>query len=104
MIDKVKKSFSTGMLRVKWIASFLTERTKAETSVAKLLYQKTKIEGRINDLYSDVGKRVRELKEKGEEDVLNDDMVQQALDEILNLQESVDNFKSKADNINKLPD
>jgi len=104
MLDKVKKSFSTGLLRVKWIASFLTERTKAETSVAKLLYQKTKIEGRINDLYSDVGKRVRELKEKGEEDVLNDVMLQQALDEIKNLQESVDDYKSQADNINKLPD
>ncbi len=104
MLDKVKKSFNTGLFRVKWIATFLTERTKAETSVAKLLYEKTKIEGKIDDLYSDVGKRVRELKEKGEEDVLKDFMVQQALDEIKHLQESVDDYKSQADNINKLPD
>ena len=104
MIDKVKKSFSTGVLRVKWIANFLVERTKAETSVARLLYEKTKIDGKINDLYSDVGNRVAELKAKGEEDVLKDFMVQQALDEIKNLQETVDDYKSKADNINKLPD
>ena len=104
MIDKVKKSFSTGVLRVKWIATFLAERTKAETSVARLLYEKTKLEGKINDLYSDVGNRVAELKAKGEEDVLKDFMVQQALDEIKNLQETVDDYKSKADNINKLPD
>ena len=104
MIDKVKKNFNTGVLRIKWIATFLAERTKAEASVAKLLYEKTKLEGKINDLYSDVGKRVRELKEKGEEDVLKDFMVQQSLDEIKSLQESVDDHKSHADNINKLPD
>jgi len=104
MIDKVKKSFNTGLFRVKWIATFLAERTKAETSVAKLLYERTKVEGRINDLYSDVGNRVMELKEKGEEDVLKDFIVQQALDEIKHLQESVDDYKSQADNINKLPD
>ena len=104
MIDKVKKSFSTGVLRIKWIATFLAERTKAETSVAKLLYEKTKIESKINDLYCDVGKRVMELKEKGEEDVLKDFMVQQALDEVKNLRESVDDYKSQANTINKLPD
>ena len=104
MIDKVKKSFSTGVLRIKWVATFLAERTKAETSIAKLLYEKTKIESKINDLYSDVGKRIMELKEKGEEDVLKDFMVQQALDEIKNLRESVDDYKSQADKINKLPD
>ena len=104
MIDKVKKSFSTGVLRMKWVATFLAERTKAETSVAKLLYEKTKIEGKINDLYSDVGKRVMELKEKGEEDVLKDFMVQQSLDEVRNLRESVDDYKRQANKINKLPD
>ena len=104
MIEKVKKSFSTGLLRVRWIASFLAERTKAETTVAKLLYEKTKLEDKINDLYSDVGNRVMELKEKGEEDILKDFIVQQALDEIKNLQESVDDYKSRAENINKLPD
>jgi gas vesicle protein len=104
MIDKVKKSLNRGVFRIKWIATFLAERTKAETSVAKLLYEKTKLEGKINDLYSDVGKRVMELKEKGEEDVLKDFMVQQALDEVKHLQESVHDYKSQADNINKLPD
>ena len=104
MIDNVKKSLNTGLLRIKWIASFLAERTKAEASVAKLLYEKTKLEGKINDLYSDVGKRAMELKEKGEEDILKDFMVQQTLDEIKNLQESVDDFKGRAENINKLPD
>ena len=79
MIDKVKKSFSTGLLRIKWVATFLAERTKAETSVAKLLYEKTKLDSKINDIYSDVGKRVMELKEKGEEDVLQPRAIHQQL-------------------------
>lgn len=104
MIDNVKKNLNTGLLRIKWIATFLAERTKAETSVAKLLYEKTKVEGRINDLYIDVGKRVMELKEKGEEEVLKDFMVQQALDEVKHLKESIHDYKRQADDINKLPD
>jgi gas vesicle protein len=104
MIEKVKKSLSTGVLRIKWMAGFLAERTKAETSVARFMYEKTKLEDRINDLYSDVGKRVRELKEKGEGEILKDFMVQQTLDEIKTLQESVDDYKEQAHKINKLPD
>ncbi len=79
MINKVKDSFNTGLLRVKWIATFVAERTKAETSVVKLLYESSKLESKIDDLYKDIGKRVIELKEKGDKEVYQDFIVQQAL-------------------------
>ncbi len=104
MIDKAKKSLTTGIMRVKWIAKFLAERTKAETSMAKLLYESSKLENKIDDLYRDIGKRVVELKEKGETSVLNDFIIQQALDEVKNLRETVDDYKKQAKNINKLPE
>jgi len=50
---------------VRWFATFLAERTKAETEIAKLLFESTRFEGKIEDLYRDIGKRVVELKEKG---------------------------------------
>ena len=107
MLDKVKKNLTTGLTRVKWIAGFVADRTRAETSVAKLLFESSKLEGKMDDLYRDVGKRVMELKEKDdleEKDVYQDFVVQQALDEIRNIRESVSDYKDQAKNINKLPE
>lgn len=105
MIDRVKNNLATGLTRVKWIATFLAERTRAGTSVAKLLYESSKLGERIDDLYRDIGRRVMELKEKGEDkDVYSDFIVQQALDEIRNLKENVNDYKKQARNINKIPE
>lgn len=107
MIDKVKKNLTTGLTRVKWIAGFVADRTKAETSIAKLLYESSKLESKMDDLYRDVGKRVMEIKKKGEgeeKDILKDFVVQQALDEIRNLKETVDDYRTRAKKINKLPE
>jgi hypothetical protein len=105
MINRVKDNLATGLTRAKWIATFLAERTRAGTSVAKLLYESSKLEERINDLYRDIGRRVMELKEKaGDKDVYSDFIVQKALDEIRNLKEDVDDYKNQARNVNKIPE
>ena len=67
MIDRVKNNLATGLTRAKWIATFLAERTRAGTSVAKLLYESSKLGERIDELYRDIGRRVMELKEKDED-------------------------------------
>jgi len=104
MINKVKDSFNTGLMRVKWIATLVAERTKAETSVVKLLYESSKLESKIDDLYRDIGKRVVELKEKGEKEVYQDFIVQQALNELKDLRDAVKDYGKQAKNINKLPE
>jgi cobalamin biosynthesis protein CobT len=105
MIDRVKNNLATGLTRAKWIATFLAERTRAGTSVAKLLYESSKLAERIDDLYREIGQRVMELKEKdGDKDVYSDFIVQKALDEIRNLKEDVDDYKNKARNVNKIPE
>jgi hypothetical protein len=100
----MKDGFNTGLMRIKWIATFVAERTKAETSVVKLLYESSKLETKINDHYRDIGKRVLELKEKDETEVFQDFIVQQALSEVKNLKSSVEDYKKQAKNTNKLPD
>jgi predicted RNase H-like nuclease (RuvC/YqgF family) len=104
MIDKIRKSLNKGLDQVRWIATFLAERTKAETEIARLLFENTKIEGRIDDLHRDIGRRVSELKGQGEKSVWKDFIIRQALDEIKHLREAADNYKSQADNLNKLPE
>ncbi|RJQ13323.1 MAG: hypothetical protein C4560_14645 [Nitrospiraceae bacterium] len=104
MIDRIRRSLNTGLDRVKWFATFLAERTKAETSIAKLLYQSSKLEDRIDDLYRDIGRRVMELNEKGEKSVLKDFVVQQALGEIKHMREASDEFRNQARDLSKLPE
>ncbi len=103
MLDKTKKNLVSGIARVKWIATFIAERTRAETSIAKLLYERSKLESKIDDLCRDIGRRVVELKEKGEADVFTDFIIKQALSEIKDLGKAVDEFKNQADKISKLP-
>ncbi|HDH04993.1 MAG TPA: hypothetical protein ENH01_04670 [Nitrospirae bacterium] len=107
MIDKTRKSLATGVTRIKWIANFIAERTKAETSVAKLLFQSSKLENKIDALYRDIGRRVVELGETAKEeekDVLKDFIIQQALDEVRHLKEAADKYKHQAGNMSKLPE
>ena len=105
MINRVRDNLATGLTRAKWIATFLAERTRAGTSVAKLLYESSKLGERIDDLYREIGQRVMELKEKdGDKDVYSDFIVQKALDEIRNLKEDVDDYKDQARHVNKIPE
>ncbi len=104
MLEQTKKNLATGITRVKWIASFIAERAKTETSKAKIFYERNKLEKSIDGLYRDIGRRVRELKEQGEADVLNDGTVQQALNEIETLGKTVSDYKKKADNMSKMPE
>ena len=105
MINRVKNNLATGLARAKWITGFLAERTRAGTSVAKLLYESSKLGERIDELYKEIGQRVMELREKGEDkDVYSDFIVQKALDEIRNLKEDVSDYKDQARKVNKIPE
>ncbi len=101
MLDKIKRSFNEGVKSVKWFAAFLSERTRAETSMAKLLYQSSKLETGLDELYRDIGKRVLELKEKDEKAVLKDFIVLQTINEIIKLREKINDYKSRANELGK---
>jgi hypothetical protein len=102
MINKVKDNFSTGLTRLKWIATFVAERTKAETSVARLMYEISKLEGRMEEIYRDIGRRVSELKAKDEKDVFSDFLIQQSLSELKDVRETMDDYRKQAKKINDL--
>lgn len=104
MIDRIRRSLNKGLDQVRWVATFLAERTKSETEIAKLLFESSRIEGKIDDLYTDIGRRIVELKEKGEKSVWKDFVVQKALDDIKHLRETSEEFKNQARSLNKLPE
>ncbi len=101
MLDRAKKSFAEGVKSVKWFAAFLSERTRVETTRARLLYESRKLENRLEELYCDIGKRVTEIKDKEEKDVLKDFIVLQAISEIKKIREEIDDYRSRANDLNK---
>ncbi|MEK7308885.1 MAG: hypothetical protein AAB089_07430 [Nitrospirota bacterium] len=104
MLDRIRKSFNDGVQNIKWFATFIAERTKVETSMARLLYESKKLETEIDALYSEIGKRVLELKEKGEKEVLKDFVVVQAVSEIKKIREQIEDYNNKAHALSKPSD
>jgi len=102
MIDKIRRSLKNGLKHIRWITLFLVERTKAETSIVKLMYESSKLEEKLDDLYKDIGKRALELREKGEESIFSDFIVQHAIAEINDLREAVNDYKAKAKDYSKI--
>jgi hypothetical protein len=101
MLDRIRKNFNDGLKNVKWVATFLAERTKVETSIARLLYESNKLETRLNELYGEVGKRVLELREKGEKEIMKDFIILQTVSEIKKLKEQIEDYKSRAHTLSK---
>jgi len=104
MFRSIKRSLREGLNKVKWMASFLAERTVVETSIARLLYESSKFEERIDELYMEIGKRVFELKEKGIGQFPKDIIIQQAIDEIKKLNATIRDYKEKAGEISRPPE
>lgn len=101
MIDRVRKSFNEGVKSIKWFAAFVSERTRLEASMARLLYESSKLENRLDELYRDIGRRVLELKDKEGQDVLKDFIILQEINEIKKLREEIEDYKSRAHKLDK---
>ncbi len=101
MIDRVRKSFQEGVKSVKWVAAFLSERTRVEASMARLLYESSKLENKLDEHYRDIGKRVSELKDKEDKEVLKDFIILQTINEIKILKEEIEDYKKRAHAVNK---
>ncbi len=104
MLDRTKESLAAGITRVKWIASFLADRIKAEISIAKIHYRRSRIERQINDRYRDIGRRVVELRDRGETDVFKDAVIQHALDEVKDMNDTLKMDRKEADQMDKQPE
>jgi hypothetical protein len=103
IMDDVKKNLAAGIARVKWIAKFIAERARAETSIAKDLYAKSKVDNKMDEIYRDIGRRVLELSDSGGADVLHDSTVQNCLNEIKHMKEGAAEHKTGTGNSDGLP-
>lgn len=88
--DRIVRNMNSGAEAVMRIAFSLSERTRLESNVARLLVNKGKLESRIDKLNRELGDRVSKMYEQKSEDIINDLHVQDLLKNITSMREEVD--------------
>jgi len=101
MLKRIKDSFDSGVGKIKWFSSLLSDRVKVEVSVMKLMYQSDQMERRKNDLMKTIGRRVHELKEYPDRQILKDRIIEDALIEIDQITSEIELTRKKASEISK---
>ena len=99
MIKKLKTNFDTGVEKIKWFSSILSDRLKIEFSLIKLLYKSDQLEKKIDELMKNIGRRVYELKETSDRSILKDRVIMDALNEIAKIDSDIESTKKKASEI-----
>lgn len=102
MLKRMKDSFENGVEKIKWASSLLSERVKIELSVMKLLYETDQLEKKKEDLMKTIGRRVAELKEYPDRQILKDSIVADALSEIEKITTEIDQTRKRASDISRI--
>lgn len=102
MLKKIKDSFDGGVEKIKWFSSLLSDRVKVELSVMKLLYQSDQLERRKEDLMRAIGRRVLEMKEHPDRQILKDRIIADALAEIEQIINEIELTRKRASDISKI--
>lgn len=102
MLKRIKDSFENGVEKIKWASSLLSERVKIELSIMKLLYETDQLEKKKEDLMKTIGRRVAELKEYPDRQILKDSIVADALSEIEKITTEIDQTRKRASDISRI--
>ena len=102
MWKRIKNNFDSGIERIKWFSSILSERMKIEFSVIKLVSDRDKKEKERAEKLRLIGERVFELKEQHEKNVLKDKVIADSISEIEKLDSEIEDINKKVSEISKV--
>ena len=102
MWKRVKNNFDSGIERIKWFSSILSERMKIEFSVIKLVSDRDKNEKERAEKLRLIGARVFELKEQHDKNVLKDKVIAGSIGEIEKLDSEIEDINKKVSEISKV--
>ena len=102
MWKSTRRSFTRGVEKIKWFASIVSDRTKLEVAVMKLLHESEQLEEKKNELLKKIGMRVYELREQNERQVLKDTLVTDAIEEISRIDADMETTRQKASEISRI--
>jgi seryl-tRNA synthetase len=99
MIRRLRNNFESGIEKIKWFASLLTDRLKIELSVIKLLHESEQMEKKRDELMKKIGRRVLEMKEHADRQVLKDSVIIDTMSEIEKMDQEIEQTRKKASEI-----
>jgi len=102
MWKRIKNNFESGIERIKWFSSILSERVKIEFSVIKLVSDRDKKEKERAEKLRLIGERVFELKEQHEKNVLKDKVIADSISGIEKLNAEIEDISKKMSDISKV--
>ncbi|HBG91992.1 MAG: hypothetical protein A3J81_06455 [Nitrospirae bacterium RIFOXYB2_FULL_43_5] len=102
MWKRIKNNFDSGIGRIKWFSSILSERMKIEFSVIKLVSDRDKKEKERAEKLRLIGERVFELKEQQDKNVLKDKVIAGSISEIEKLNAEIEDINKKVSEVSKV--
>ena len=99
MIKRLRNNFDNGIEKIKWFASLLSDRLKIELSVMKLLHESDQMEKKRDELAKKIGRRVLEMKEHADRQVLKDSVIIDTISEIEKIDREIEQTRKKASEI-----
>lgn|ERR1700690_468761 len=95
MIKGLKNDFIRGVEKIKWFSRILSERLKIEITIIKLLYRSDDVNRTKDEMLLLIGKRVYELKENTEKNMLKDRVILESIAEIERLEKEIIELNQK---------
>jgi seryl-tRNA synthetase len=99
MWRRLRNNFDSGIEKIKWFSSLVSDRVKIEYFVMKLLYQSEQMEKKRDELIKTIGLRVYELKGYPDRHILKDSAIIDAINEIDKINNEINETKKKASEI-----
>jgi predicted RNase H-like nuclease (RuvC/YqgF family) len=101
MIKEMKKDFINGVEKIKWFSRIISERLKIEITIIKLLYRSDDMDRTKDEMLLTIGKRVYELKENTERNLLKDREIVESIAEIERLEKEIVELNQKISELTK---
>ncbi|MEK6691657.1 MAG: hypothetical protein AABY78_10295 [Nitrospirota bacterium] len=94
--DKIIKNAEEGIKSIRKGTTILAERARIEASLAKILFEKEKVEKRIKTLYQKIGEKIYTLTAKKEKNILKDKEIAESLEELVRLKEDLNKLERES--------
>ncbi len=101
MLRRVKKDFDSGIKKVKWFATLLSERVRIEIAIFKLLYKSEELKEKRDALLRQIGEEVYEMRDKGK-NVYSNKEVLAAIKSLESIEPEIAETLEKAADFSKL--
>lgn len=102
MWKRIKDNFDSGIEKIKWFSTVMSDRLKIEFSIIKLLHDRDKKEKVRAEKMRIIGERIFELREHLDRGLLKDKVIMESMSEIEKIESEIEEMKKKASEMSRV--